>query len=239
MQAGLAIVLAVGAGALICLVIASNWDAMTVSERSDFNPVFLSLNGTVFSDIVLMVTGVMFLSSEYTSGMIRLTLTVTPSRLRVLFAKLVVISAVTWALGLLVVLGSFLAGQAVLGTHAGIPTMGLRDREAQRGIIVAWLTTPLFPLIGAALGGMLRNTATAITSTLAIYFVPSIFSGFLPEWWRSHFIAYLPENASEALLRSETNFVGYLSPSTATLTICIWLALFFAGAAVLLQRRDV
>jgi ABC-2 type transport system permease protein len=238
-QVVLAILLGIGFSALICLAVASSWDKMTVSQQADFDPLVTGFAGTAFSTIVLAVTGVTLVSSEYTSGMIRLTMTVTPSRLRVLFAKLIVVAIVTWSVGLVVVIGSFFAGQAVLGTHSGIPTVGLGESAAQRGVLAAWLTTPLFPLIGSALGSILRSTASAITSTLVLYFVPSILSGLLPEWWRRHLIAYLPANASDALLRSDTNYLGYISPAVATLAILAWLALFFAVASMLLERRDV
>ncbi len=238
-QIGLAIVLGIGFSALICLAVASNWDTLNASQQADFHTIVTSMAGTIFSDIVLTVTGVTLVSSEYTSGMIRLTMTVTPSRLRVFVAKLLVIAVITWAVGLVVVLGAFLAGQAVLSTHSGIPTANLSDGDAQRGLIALWLTTPLFPLIGAALGAILRSTASAITSTLVLIFVPSILSGLLPEWWRKHLITYLPQNARDALLNSETHVAGYISPEAAVLAILIWIAIFGGVAAILLQRRDV
>jgi ABC-2 type transport system permease protein len=235
----LAIVLGVGLSALICLAVASSWNQMSVAQKADFHAVDTTLAGAAFGGIVLMVTGVTLFSSEYTSGMIRLTMTVTPNRMRVLLAKLVVVASVTWSIGLVIVLGSFLAGEAVLSIHSGVPTAGLSDSEARRGIIAAWLTTPLFPLIGAALGAILRSTASAITSTLALGFIPSTLGGLLPEWWQKHLITYLPANATDALIRSETNYVGYISPAAAILAILAWLTIFSAVAAIFLQRRDV
>ncbi len=238
-QVSLAILLGVGSSALICVAVASNWGKMTAAQQADFHAVITGLTGTIFSDIVLTVTGVTLVSSEYTSGMIRLTMTVTPSRQRVLIAKVLVVAIVTWIIGLVVVLGSFFAGQAALSTHAGVPTVSIGDGEAQRVIIAAWLTTPLFPLIGAALGAILRSTSSAITSTLALIFIPSIFSGLLPEWWRSHFITYFPANARDALLRSEADIAGYISPAKAIVAIVIWLAVLFSAASILLEKRDV
>lgn len=129
-QIGLALILAIGLSALICLAVTSRWDN---SRHPNFHPVVTSLIGHAFTDIVLTVTGVTLIASEYTSGMIRLTMVVTPSRLRVLFAKAIVLVAATWAIGLVAALGSFFAGQAVLGTHAGIPTASLGDSAAKRG----------------------------------------------------------------------------------------------------------
>jgi ABC-2 type transport system permease protein len=238
-QIGLALVLGIGLSALICLAVASSWDKESAAQRAEFHTVGVSLAGTAFSNIVLIVTGVTLVSSEYTSGMIRLTMAITPKRLRVLFAKALVIAIVTWAIGLVVVLGSFLAGQAVLSTHSGVPTASLSDSAAQRGILAAWLTTPLFPLIGAALGSILRSTAAAITSTLALIFVPGIFGGLLPEWWQSHVLAYLPGNASDVLGRSDSGYTMYLAPGVAAIAAVAWLAGFFILASVLIKKRDV
>jgi ABC-2 type transport system permease protein len=238
-QMGLALLLAIGLSALICLAVASSWDKETASQRADFHPVLTSLVGMAFSTIVLTVTGVTLVSSEYTSGMVRLTMTVTPNRLRVLFAKILVIALVTWAIGLFAVFGSFFAGQAVLGTHSGVPTSSLSNGDAQRGVLAAWATVPLFPLIGAALGAILRSTASAITATLALIFVPGIFGGLLPEWWQEHLMAYLPGSAREVLMRSDHNYVMYLSPGVAAAAVIAWLVFFFGLAAVLIKRRDV
>ncbi len=212
---------------------------MNPSDRADFHSVLISLSGTGFADIVLVVTGVTLVSSEYTSGMVRLTMAVTPSRLRVLFAKLIVVAFVCWAISIVFVLGAFFAGQAVLSTHAGVPTASLGDSDAQRAILATWLTTPVFPLFGAALGAILRSTASAITATLAFVFVPGIFGGFLPDWWQKHLMAYLPGSAGDALQRTDHNSLTYISPATAIVTLLVWLALFFITASVFLQRRDV
>ena len=238
-QVGLAIILGIGLSALICLAVASSWDKASAADRADFHPVIIGLAGTGFADIVLIVTGVTLVSSEYTSGMVRLTMTVTPSRLRVFFAKIIVVSLVCWAVSIVFVLGAFFAGQAVLSAHSGVPTASIGDSDAQRGIIATWLTAPVFPLIGAALGAILRSTASAITAVLALVFVPGIFGSLLPDSWQKHALAYLPGNAGDALQRADHNYLTYISPGVAVITLLVWLGLFFIVASVLLQRRDV
>ena len=238
-QIGLSILFGVGLSALICLAVASSWDKMNPADQADFHPVLISLSGTGFADIVLVVLGVTLVSSEYTSGMVRLTMTVTPSRLRVFVSKLIVITFVTWAISIVFVLGAFFAGLAVLSTHSGVPTASISDSAAQRGIIATWLTAPVFPLIGAAFGVILRSTASAITATLALIFIPAIFGGFLPDWWQKHVMAYLPTNAGDALQRADHNYLTYISPAAAIITLLAWLSAFFIAGAIFLQRRDV
>lgn len=238
-QIGLALLLAVAMSALICLAIGSTWDELSPAEQADLDPALIGISGTTFSSIVLGVLGVTCVSSEYTSGMIRLTMTVTPSRLRVLAAKAVIVAAVSWSVGLVVMVLSFFAGQLVLGSYEGVPTASLSENSAQRAIIAGWLTTPLFPLIGAAVGAILRSTASAITATLALVFVPSFFGGLLPRTIQENVLAYLPGNASDTLLQSRSDYATYLEPPVAVAVIIAWLVAFFVAAGVLLQRRDV
>ncbi len=238
-QVGLALLLSVGMSALICLAIGSSWDQLSPNEQADFDPVFTSFFGMAFSGIVLTVTGVSLVSSEYTSGMIRLTMAITPSRARVLASKAVIIAIVSWTVGLLVTLGSFYVGQAVLASYEGIPTTSLGVSDTQRAVIAAWLTAPLFPLIGAALGAILRSTASAITASMGLIFAPAIFGGLLPRFWQENLLAYLPGNASDTLLRSDSDYLTYLEPAVAILVILGWIVAFFAVAYILMVRRDV
>jgi ABC-2 type transport system permease protein len=235
-QIGLATLVAVGMSALICFAIISNWDT---DQAATFQPVATSLIGLVFSGLVLAVTGVTLVASEYSSGMIRLTMAVTPSRLRVLLAKAIVIAGVAWTIGLVTAFASFLAGYATLSTHQGVPTASVGDSEAQRAIIAAWLTAPLFPLIGVALGAILRSTASAITATLALIFAPGIFGALLPASWQANVLAYLPNNASNTLLRVDDGSLTYLEPAVAIAVILAWILLFFGVATFLIKRRDV
>jgi ABC-2 type transport system permease protein len=238
-QMALALVLSIGMSALIALAIGSSWDDMNQAQQADFEPVLASFFGLAFSGIVLTVTGTTLMSSEYTSGMIRLTMTITPRRLHVLFAKAAVISLIMWAIGIVLILGSFLAGQAVLGTFEGVPTAKFSDGVSQRAIVAAWVTTPLFPLIGLCLGAILRSTASAITAVMAFIFVPGIFGGILPSSLQENVLAYLPGNASDSLLREPNDSITYLEPPIAAAAVIAWLVAFFAVTVVLMNRRDV
>jgi ABC-2 type transport system permease protein len=235
----LAVVLSVGMSALIALAIGSSWDEMSARDKTDFEPVLASLFGLAFSGIVLSVTGTTSMSSEYTSGMIRLTMAIMPRRVNVLFAKAAVVAAILWAIGLVLVLGSFFAGQAVLGTFDGVPTAKLGDSDAQRAIVAAWLTTPLFPLIGLCLGAILRSTASAITAVLAFIFVPGIFGELLPSSLQENILAYLPGNASGSLMREAKDSITYIEPPIAVATMIAWLVGFLVVTIVLMNRRDV
>lgn len=238
-QIGLAILLAIGMSALISLAIGSSWDDFSPQDQATFDPVFTGFFGLAFSGIVLTVTGVTMSSSEYTSGMIRLTLAVTPNRLRVLVAKAVVLVLITWVVALVITVGAFFVSQAVLGSYEGMPTVSLSDGDVQRAIVAAIITAPMFPFIGLCLGTILRSTAAAITATMGLMFVPSMFGGLLPRWWQENILAYLPGNASDTLLQSRTDYATYLEPGVAIAVILAWTVAFFVLAYVLMVKRDV
>lgn len=226
--------------ALICLAIGSSFNDLNPAEQASFDPVLIGFVGTAFGSIVLIVLGVTFTSSEYTSGMVRLSFTATPQRGRWLGAKAMLVLVVCLAVGLPMVVVSFFVGQAVLGSYEGVPTAAIGDDGVLRAVLGAWLTMPVWPLIGAALGVVLRSTAAAITSTLVFLFAPSIFGGLFPEWWRQNVLAYLPGNAGDSLLvvqRTPGNF--YLDPGVAVAVLIAWLIGFYSVAYLLLKRRDV
>jgi ABC-type transport system involved in multi-copper enzyme maturation permease subunit len=237
-QMGLALLLGIGLTALIGLAISSSWGEQSQAQRDEFDPLFVSAFGTAIAGIVLSVTGVTLISSEYTSGMIRLTMATSPRRLRVLFGKALVLTLVLLAIGLVVVVGSFFAGQAVLASNSDIPTTSLSDSAAQRAILAGWLTTPVFPLLGLAFGAILRSTASAITAIMAFMFVPGIFGGLLPSTLQENVLAYLPGSASDSLVR-ENDSILYLEPAVAAVVVIAWLAGVFALTSFLMNRRDV
>ena len=240
-QALLTVVLGIGMTALIALAIGSTWDEVSVEERATFDPVNVSSFGSIFALIVLVVLGVMFVSSEYTSGMIRLTLTTTPRRLRVLAAKSLIIIAVVLVLGVIVSVGSFYAGQAVLGSYEGVPTASLSDEGAVRSVVGVWLLMPVFPLLGAAAAFVLRSTASTITAILGLIFVPAIFGGIFPDSIQENVIKFLPSFAIDSVTTTDPggDSLTRLNEGAALAVIAAWLFVFFFAAYVSLMRRDV
>jgi ABC-2 type transport system permease protein len=236
----LAIGLSLGMSALITLAIGGSYKDFSDADKATFDPVFTSFFGTIFGLITLIVLGVTFSASEYTSGMIRLSMTATPQRGRVLAAKGLIVLLVSWGAGFVMAFGCFFAGQAVLGAY-DVPTASLSDGETLRAVVATWLMTPLWPLLGAAIGFILRSTASAITSTMVLLFAPAIFGGLLPDWWQEHLIAYLPSNAGDSLMvtNKDPNVLTYLEPGVAVIVLMAWFAVFFGAAYFLLRRRDV
>jgi len=164
---------------------------------ADFDPILFSMVGNVFALIVYSVFGVMAVSREYSSGMMGLTLTATPNRSRVFAAKLVLVSGIILALGLATTMSMFFVGQAILGAY-GLPSATLANADSRWVVFGLGATMPFFPIVGLALGVLLRSTAGGITTVLGLLWLPQIFGEFLPLWSREHLVSLLPGSALDS-----------------------------------------
>jgi len=235
----IAFVLSVGLTALLALIIGATWDDASAADRAQHDPAGIGLFGSLFSMIVFAVIGATAVTSEYGSGMMRVTLTATPRRGRVLAAKVAVVAAVTLVAGLVTATATFLLAQAVFASY-GVPSASLGDVDALRTVLGDAGLTPVLPVIAVALGFATRSTAGAVTSVLAVVFTPWILGGVLPAWWRENVLDYLPGAASEAITSGhlENATDGLLAPGLAALVLAAWLAAFLGAAWLALERRD-
>jgi hypothetical protein len=231
---GLGLVLSIGTTALACLALGSargDWSP-------DFSPITTSMIGMIWALIIYSVFGVLVASREYSGGMIRLTLAATPRRGRVLGAKLILAGLITLVFGLVTTVGMFLAGQAILGAY-GMPTASLGDADAQRMVLGMGVALPFFPIVGLALGVLLRGTAGAITAVLGILWLPEIFGDFLPTWVQHHVLSLVPSNALDSIN------IAHIEPSATNVDPVLggliaggWLVAIVGAAYVMLLRRD-
>jgi len=163
----LAVVTMAGLGVLIASVRIAHQGGQ--GGRRPIDPLDTSLAGWHLAELAIGVLGVLIISGEYSSGMIRSTLTAVPKRLPVLWAKLGVFGAATFALMLPCAFVAFYATQAVLAPHHLQTT--LAHSHVLRAIVGAALFLTVTGLLGGALGALLRNTAGGIATFAGIMFV--------------------------------------------------------------------
>jgi len=236
---GLGALLSVAMSALVCLAVGSTFDGWAPERQAQFAPILMTMTGVVVMLIALSVFGVLVTSGEYSSGMMRLTLTATPSRARVFVAKLTLVTGITLALGVATSVAMFLAGKAVLSSY-GIEVPGLDDRDVQRFVFGLAAATPLFPVLGMAFGIILRSTAGAITAVLGLLWLPQVFGELLPAWPQEHVMSRFPQSAADSLTGGHlVDNPIYPEPMVAAVTIVVWVVVLLGAAHVLVQRRDV
>ena len=228
-----AVVGTIAVGGLASWAIASRWSRLDIGERLTFSPITQSLTGVYLAQLVIGVLGVLIISSEYSTGMIRATLALVPRRLPVLWAKLSIFAVVTFLLMLATAFVSFAVGQALLGSHGTT----LSAPNALRSVFGVAIYLTLVGAIAVSAGFLLRNTAGGIASVVGLIIVLPALAHVLPQSWQHNYVPYLPSNAGGALYTIHPD-PGTLSPWTGFGVMCIWAAVLLAGAAALLKRRD-
>ncbi|WP_434446812.1 ABC transporter permease [Lentzea sp. E54] len=162
-----------------------------------WDPTALSLKGFLFAQLVIGMLGAFSVTPEYASGMIGSSLSVVPSRSRLLIAKAVVVTAIAFATGLLTTFVSFTAVQLALG-GAGIPAAGLTDPGVFGALVGATLYLTLIALIGMAVGVLTRSSTGSLAVLVgALLLVPALAPG-LPGALGDFFGRYWPITAGQA-----------------------------------------
>jgi ABC-2 type transport system permease protein len=231
-----AVVLTIGLPALFAAITSSHWGGMSPHERADRHPLDVALAGVNLSQLAVAVLGVLVITGEYSTGMIRASFTAVPKRLPVLWAKLGVFAVVTFVLMLPSVLIAFFASQAILGRHH-ILQISFSHGGVARAVVGGAVYLVLIGIFALAIGAMLRNTAGAIAAFAAIFFVIPPLLNILPTSWNNAISPWLPDAAGRSIF-SLTHGAHSLAPGPGLALFCGYTAAAIAVAAVLLVRRD-
>jgi ABC-2 type transport system permease protein len=230
-----AVVFIIGFGILLPAVIAANWPPRNPADRAGFDPTSASLAGVFLAQLAIGVLGVLFITGEYATGMIRATFAAVPRRLPVLWAKAVVFAVVSLVVTVPATLIAFLIGQSLLSSK------GIATDLAAPGVLRAVLGTALYltlvGLLGLGLGALLRNTAATLSTLFGVLLVLPVIVLFLPGGWSRTVGRYLPSNAGQALTTVRPD-PHALAPWTGFGLLCLYTAVVLVPAAFALRRRD-
>ena len=229
------VVLGVGLGAAVSAAAAHGYAKSSVSDKLSWDPTAVSLDGIAIASLAIAVLGVLFISSEYSSGMIRASLIAVPRRGKLLAAKSLVFAAVTFVVGEATSFGAFFVGQALISGHA--PHAALGDAGVARAVIGAGLVLTALAVLSVAVGALLRHPAAAIAAMVAVLFVlPGIVQA-LPDSWRNPVTEFWPTLAGGQL--SSVHISAHtLQPWPGFGVMCLFVAIVYAIAWTLFDRRD-
>lgn len=179
--------------------------------------------------LIIAVVGAMSITSEYSTGMIRTSMTAMPRRGTVYLGKLIVLTTVTLVVSVVTSFIAFFVGQAALsgsglsaslfhsttvpananvtpppgGNGPPVVTFQGTDLVTSGHVLTAVIGTALFvtvvALIAFGLGAIIRHTAGAITSTIGLLFVLSIIIQILPDNWRWDIMRFFPDAAGRVI----------------------------------------
>ena len=229
------VVLGIALGALISAAAAHGYAKFTASEKLSWDPTGVSQSGMLIAQVAIAVLGVLCISSEYSSGMIRTSLIAVPKRGRVLAAKSLVFAVVTFVVGEVTCFAAFFAGQALISGHA--PHAALGDPGVARAVAGGGLYLIALAVLSVAAGALLRHPAAAIAAMVGLLFVLPAIAQALPDSWRNPVTEFWPTYAG-GQLTTVYHSAHTLLPWPGFGVLCLFVAIVYAIAWTLLDRRD-
>lgn len=254
---GLTLVAIVGVGALAVLIRYTFLDEAVRSAKeqgqtltpemleqsfppdSGFDLYNLPNAGLQIGILILGSLAVLFMSSEYATGMIRSTMNAIPRRLPAFAAKAIILAVISYVISAAAGVATFLIAMPVF------QGMGFDLDWSTDGVLYSILTGGLYvagvALIGLSLGTLLRNSAGGITVLVGIFFVLSIAAGFMTlipgEFWK-YVPQYIPSEAGGRFL-SIGHTDGVIDPWHGGLIFLGYVLLSLIPAMIALKKRDV
>jgi ABC-type transport system involved in multi-copper enzyme maturation permease subunit len=231
------VVAVIGFTALFTFLTVQQWSQMNTADQAQarLDPVPQILGSGLFlGQLAICVLGVLVASSEYTTGMIRSTLLASPHRLRMLAAKCVVFTVPVLIIGEVLSFASYGIGKSILASKVHT---SLSDPHVTRAVIGEGLYLAVLGLFALAIGQLIRHTAGAITTVIALVLVLVPLAGLLPGNIGKHVSAYLPTNAGQQIMQIYPKD-QILSAWQGFGVFGLWTAVLLAVAAWLLVKRD-
>jgi len=208
------------------------------------DPARVSLSGIDLGQAVVAILAVLAISNEYSTGMIRVTLTAMPRRHTVLAAKAAVLSGLVLAAGTIAVLGSVLAGRLILSGHGFTPAHGyellsLDSPTVLRAAAGSVLYLALVALLSLGVATAVRDSAVAIGLVLGLLYVfPIVSTVVANQHWQRHLEQIGPMNAGLYVQATVGLKILPLTPWQGLGVLAAWAFGALLLGAVVLRLRD-
>ncbi|GAA3359447.1 ABC transporter permease subunit [Streptomyces antimycoticus] len=166
-------------GIMVALVLGIGLLVSATTNDADYRTLPTTLPGffgTLLGQLCIVTLGVLVITSEYGTGMIRTTLTASPQRSRVLTAKALVFFALSFTT---TTVSLALVAYASMGMHSGPEVTEPTSDQILGATVGAGLYVSLLGLLSLAVGAILRHSAGAITTMLGVVLLPAILPAFL------------------------------------------------------------
>jgi ABC-2 type transport system permease protein len=209
--------------------------ALSAQEKATLDVTRLSLAGLHLSQIALGVLGVLVITSEYGTGMIRATLSAVPQRRLVLAAKATVFAATALVVGIGSSFAAWFSFQAFLSDDSLRSAIG--DPGVLRAVTGGGLYLTVLGLLGLGLGAIIRASAGAIAALFGLLFVPPLLLQLLPQSWQTTIGPYIPMEAGSQIYILHPHAAS-LTPWTGFGLFCLYAVLALAVGLMLINHRD-
>jgi ABC-2 type transport system permease protein len=190
----LAVVIMLGAPIIYSLVEMSQWSTLSHHDRVTFDSIDAAAAGHYLAQLAIGFLGVMTITGEYATGMIRSSFMAVPRRLPLLWAKLIVFAGVVFTLMLISSVIAFFATQAIVTVHH--VNVSIAAPHALRVVIMTPVIITIVGMLSIALGAVTRSTAGGAAILVFLMFVLSGVAALLPASISNDVDPYLPINAA-------------------------------------------
>ncbi len=205
----------------------------------------LSLTGIQFGQAVVAILAAATVSNEYSSGMMRVTLTAMPRRHTVLAAKAILLAALVLAAGAVAVFGSVLAGHLILPGHGftaarGFHPVWLSYGPTLRAASGSVLYLGLIALMSLGVAVIVRDSAVSIGVVLALLYLFPIIGSFIGnEHWQHRLERWTPTVAGLTIQDTTGLRSQVITPWAGLGVLAIWAAAAMLAGGLVFRFRDV
>ncbi|MFD7129942.1 ABC transporter permease [Streptomyces sp. NPDC059894] len=230
----LAVVVTIALGMLISALSRNEFDGMNRDARVSFDPTFISFAGMSLGQLAMIVFGVLVVSNEYSTGMIRTSLAAVPRRGTFLFSKIAVAAGLALAVGTATSFAAFFLGQAMLGEHRA----SIGDPGVLRAVIGGGLYMTLIAVFSMGVAAMLRSPMLSLGILMPFFFLISNILGNVEATEKVG--RYLPDQAGSKVMQvvTPTGDDTPYGPWGGLAIMAVWTVAALAGGYLLLRRRD-
>ncbi|MDC0771040.1 ABC transporter permease [Streptomyces sp. HD] len=230
----LAVVVTIALGILISALSKNEFDNMDRRDQLSFDPTFISFAGMSLGQLAMIVFGVLVVSNEYSTGMIRSSLAAVPQRGTFLFSKIAVATGLALVVGVATSFVTFFLGQAMLGEHKA----QIGDPGVLRAVIGGGLYMTLIAMFSMGVAAMLRSPMLSLGILMPFFFLVSNILGNVSATEKIG--RYLPDQAGSKIMQVVTpvdDDTPY-GPWGGLGIMALWVLAAIAGGYLTLRKRD-
>jgi ABC-2 type transport system permease protein len=230
----LAFLVTLALGALISIVTRTTFEDLPIRDRAAFDATFVSFAGMGIGQLAMIVFGVLVVTNEYSSGMIRASLAAVPQRGVFLFCKVTVAAVLAILVGLVTSFGAFFLGQALLGEYS----VSIGDRGVLRAVIGGGLYMGLIAVFSMGAAAMLRSPLLSLGILMPFFFIISNVLGNVDATRKAG--QYLPDQAGSHVMQvvAQPGDTAPYGPWGGLAIMVAWVAAALIGGYVVIKRRD-